>query len=331
MNRSASGWIQDLWQSRSLPVLTLIPLSWLYRLLSGWRNRLYDWRLLPVRRLPVPVIVVGNITVGGTGKTPLVIWLSLFLQRAGYRPGIVSRGYGGQARQWPQVVTPDSDPRQVGDEPVVLARRAGCAVVVGPDRTAAAQRLLAVHRCDIVISDDGLQHRRLGRDIEIVVIDGRRRFGNGLLLPAGPLREPISRLRRTDLRITQGVARDGEHSLVLYPASLRNLASGKSCDARDFAGQAVHAVAGIGNPDRFFATLRDLGLDVREHPFPDHYRFRPEDLQFADGAPVIMTEKDAVKCERFARPDYWFLEVEARPDPGFGARLVELLKEKCGG
>ncbi len=331
MTRRAAEFLQEQWQGRSSLILLLMPLGWIYRLISGARNRLYDLHLLASQRLPVPVIVVGNITVGGTGKTPLVIWLSLFLQRAGFRPGIISRGYGGRARVWPRVLALDSDPDEVGDEPVVLARRAGCPVVVGPDRVAAAQALLAAHRCDVVISDDGLQHRRLARDVEIVVIDGQRRFGNGLLLPAGPLREPVSRLQRADVRITQGTACEGEHSMELCGTGLRNLASGETRAIRDFTGMAVHAVAGIGNPDRFFAKLRGLGLEVQEHPFPDHNRFHPEDLRFGDAAPVIMTEKDAVKCERFARPDCWFLEVEACPDPGFGTLILDLLKEKCGG
>ncbi len=331
VNRRLAGIIQDRWQGRSPLILLLMPLSWIYRLAAEVRNRLYDLRLLASRRLPVPVIVVGNITVGGTGKTPLVVWLSLFLQRAGYRPGIISRGYGGRAAVWPQVLAPNSDPEEVGDEPVLIARRAGCPVVVGPDRVAAARTLLAAHRCDVVISDDGLQHQRLARDIEIVVIDGQRRFGNGLLLPAGPLREPVSRLQRADVLITQGAAHAGERSMELRDTGLRNLASGKACAPSEFAGKTVHAVAGIGNPGGFFARLRGLGLEVREHPFPDHYRFRPEDLRFGDDAPVIMTEKDAVKCERFARSDYWFLEVEVCPDPGVGALILELLKEKCGG
>ncbi len=312
-------------------MLLLIPLSLLYRALTAARNWAYDFRLLAVQRLPVPVIVVGNITVGGTGKTPLVIWLSAFLQRAGYQPGIVSRGYGGHATHWPQALAPDSDPREVGDEAVVLARRTGCPVVVGPDRVAAARALLGTRQCNILISDDGLQHRRLGRDIEVVVIDGQRRFGNGLLLPAGPLREPLSRLRRADLRIAQGRALEGEYGMTLHPTGLRGLTGGVTREVQTLAGRTVHAVAGIGNPGRFFAVLRELGMDIREHPFPDHHRFCPEDLQFADDAPVIMTEKDAVKCEQFARPDWWFLETEIRPDSGFGARIIELLMEKRDG
>ncbi|MHB8346214.1 MAG: tetraacyldisaccharide 4'-kinase [Acidiferrobacterales bacterium] len=311
--------------------MLLMPLSGIYWVISGIRNRLYDLGLRPIAQLPVPVIVVGNITVGGTGKTPLVLWLSQMLRRAGYRPGIIARGYGGRSETWPRILAADSDPGEVGDEPVLLARRAGCVVAVGPDRVAAARALLAAHHCDVVISDDGLQHRRLGRDIEIVVIDGHRRFGNGLLLPAGPLREPILRLQRADVRVTQGTALAGEHGMELHAQDLRNLVSGKTLAPGDFAEKKVHAVAGIGNPGRFFATLRELGLDVREHPFPDHHRFRPEDLDFGDSAPVIMTEKDAVKCERFARPDDWFLEVEARLDPRVGVLILELLKEKRGG
>ncbi len=324
-------WLQQRWQGRSVPVLALVPLSWIYGALVGLRRQLYHLGVLRRHRLAVPVIIVGNVTVGGTGKTPLVIWLSRFLLNAGYRPGIITRGYGGQATAWPQAVTPDSDPAQVGDEPVLLARGSGCPVVAGPDRIAAAGALLAAHHCDVLISDDGLQHLHLARDIEIVVIDGQRRFGNGLLLPAGPLREPAARAGRADLRVTQGSARDGEHGMELRAGHLRNLADGRVRALPEFAGCTVHAVAGIGNPARFFAGLRAAGLVVQEHTFPDHHRFRAQDLEFGDGAPVIMTAKDAVKCERFARPEYWCLEAAAFPDAGFGPSVLRLLKEKSGG
>jgi len=326
------NFLETRWQGRS-PLITLLrPLGWVYCLLSSMRNRLYDLRVLTSVRIPVAVIVVGNITVGGTGKTPLVAWLSLLLQRSGYHPGIISRGYRGRARNWPRGVTPDSDPGEVGDEPVLLARRAACPVMVAPDRVAAAHALLAAHHCDIVISDDGLQHRRLGRDIEIVVIDGERRFGNGLCLPAGPLREPMSRLRCVHARVTQGTPQEGETGMTFRDEGLHNLVTLEVRATRDFVGETViHAVAGIGNPGRFFAYLRSIGLRLHEHPFPDHHRFCARDLHFGDTAPVIMTEKDAVKCVRFARSNHWYLAIEARPDPEFGALILNLLKEKCGG
>ncbi|MHB8455128.1 MAG: tetraacyldisaccharide 4'-kinase [Acidiferrobacterales bacterium] len=326
------GFLENRWQGRSLVILALRPLSALYCLVISVRNRLYDLRVLASARMPVPVIVVGNITVGGTGKTPLVAWLGEFLRQSGYRPGIVSRGYRGRARVWPQAVSPGSDPAEVGDEPVLLARHARCPVMVGPDRVAAARALLAAHDCDVLISDDGLQHRRLARDIEIVVIDGERRFGNGLCLPAGPLREPVARLMSVQARVVQGSPRAGETGMTFRDAGFRNLATGETRTARDFSGaMELHAVAGIGNPSRFFAHLRNLGLNVHEHAYPDHHAFSTTDLDFGPDATVIMTEKDAVKCERFAGRGHWFLSIEACPDPRLGALILELLKEKHGG
>lgn len=325
------NFLETRWLGRTPVIWLLLPLSWLYCAVVWARNRLYDLGLLPSARLPVPVIVVGNITVGGTGKTPLVAWLAQLLKRSGYRPGIVSRGYRGSSRTWPRYVTAASSPDEVGDEPVLLARRAGCPVMVGRDRVAAARVLLAAYRCNIVISDDGLQHRRLARDIEIVVIDGVRRFGNGLCLPAGPLREPVSRLRRVDIRITRGTPQQGETGMAYREVGVRNLATGEVREVRDLGEAPLHAVAGIGNPGAFFVQLRSLGLRIQEHPFPDHHRFRAEDLAFEGSGPVIMTEKDAVKCTRFARPNLWFLAIEASPDPGFDATILKLLEEKRRG
>ncbi len=321
--------IEAHWQRRTGLTLVLAPLSLLYCALMGLRRLAYRLGLKRTLRLARPVIVVGNLTVGGTGKTPLVIWLGRFLRESGLHPGIVARGYGGRGRDWPLPVTADSDPDRVGDEAVLLARRSGCPVVVGPDRVAAARRLLAEHAsCDVILSDDGLQHYRLGRDIEIAVIDGARRFGNGLCLPAGPLREPPRRLRAVDLVVTHGAPREGELGMRLVHTALRNLKDPvRLAQPRDFAWAAVHAVAGIGRPARFFDHLRALGLTVIEHPFPDHHRFRPRDLDAPGEAIVIMTEKDAVKCQGFARANHWVLEVEAKPDERLGVRILELLKE----
>ncbi|WP_297527037.1 tetraacyldisaccharide 4'-kinase [Thiohalobacter sp.] len=318
--------LQRLWYGRSPAALWLLPLAWLFCALVTVRRRLYRRGLLRVQRLPVPVIVVGNITVGGTGKTPLVAWLARRLREAGFRPGLIARGHGGGARTWPQQVRGDSDPRVVGDEPVLLARLTGCPMAVGPDRVEAARQLLAHSDCDILLSDDGLQHYRLGRDLEIAVLDGVRRLGNGFCLPAGPLREPAARLREVDFVVTQGLAGRGEYRLKLRPVALVSLvdpARRESLEA--WRGRRVHALAGIGHPQRFFELLRRSGLEVVEYPFPDHHPFTQEDrADVADGDPVVMTAKDAVKWARFAGEGDWYLEVEAEVDE----RLWPLLEKR---
>lgn len=319
----------EQWYSPRAP-LWLQPLSWLFFLVVLVRRFAYRNGILRSERLPVPVIVVGNITVGGTGKTPLVIWLVRLLQQAGYHPGIVTRGYGGQAQQWPQQVTSGSDPLMVGDEPVLLAHHCRCPIAAAPDRLAAARQLLQ-SGCDLVISDDGLQHYRLGRDIEIVVVDGVRRFGNGQLLPAGPLREPLSRLHQVQYVVANGVAADGEIRMSLAPGTVRALSDDLTTRALgDFRGMQVHAVAGIGNPGRFFELLRQAGLSVTEHPFPDHHRFVAEDLAFDDDLPILMTEKDAVKCRSYANGRSWYLPVEAQLDESFGHSLLQHVKRLTG-
>lgn len=319
------------WQRATLLSTVLLPLSWLYCAVTGARRLAYRRGWLRRERLSVPVIVVGNLTVGGTGKTPLVVWLAGLLRNAGFHPGIVTRGYGGLSTNWPRLVTPDDDPSEVGDEPVLLARRTLCPVAAGPDRAAAGRLLLQERRCDVLLSDDGLQHYRLVRDIEIAVIDGERRFGNGRCLPAGPLRERSGRLHEVDICVTNGAPAADELGMQLVPGGFRELISGR-VEARlpAFSGP-LHALAGIGHPPRFFRQLRALGLIVVEHAFPDHYRYTPDDLAFAENAGLLMTEKDAVKCERFARPGWWAVVVDARPDERLGAAVLKLLKEKTGG
>lgn len=309
----------------------LSPLSLLFGLIGGLRRTGYAVGLLRRRRFPVPVIVVGNITVGGTGKTPLVIWLARYLQERGWRPGLVSRGYGGRASRWPQQVRPDSDVNAVGDEAVLLATATGCPMCVGPDRPAAVSGLLTHADVDIVISDDGLQHYALARDIEIVVIDGARGFGNGLLLPAGPLREPRSRLKRAELVVVNGDPVDDACSMRLGRPRLTHLHEARSRTLESLAGSRVHAVAGIGNPTRFFDMLRRYGLEPIEHPLPDHHRFAATDLAYGDDSPILMTAKDAVKCRRFPCDDCWVVEVEAQPDARFVARLGQSLKDLLNG
>lgn len=314
--------------------LVLVPLSLVFAFIVAIRRGLFRRGLLAARRLRAPVVVVGNISVGGTGKTPLVVWLAHALRARGYSPGIVTRGYGGNEEI--AAVRADSDPRRCGDEALLLARRSGCPVWTGRDRAAAGARLLDEHRqCDLVISDDGLQHYRLARDVEIAVVDGERQFGNGLLLPAGPLREPLRRLREVDAVVVNGagtvdVVADTCFRMQLHGDVLANVRDPRRrSKPADFSG-SVHAIAGIGNPQRFFAHLRALGMDVRPNAFPDHHAFQASDLAFAGADPVVMTEKDAVKCEGFAGENLWFLPVEARIEERLADHVDALLRKRNG-
>lgn len=310
------GLVRRWWGGRTPLLWPLLPLSGLYCALVLARRAAYRRGLLAVRRPPVPVVVVGNLTVGGSGKTPLVIALARWLAGRGRRPGIVSRGYGGRAGRRPVRVTAAGDPVEVGDEPVLMARAGDWPVVVARDRAAGVERLAAAG-CDVVLADDGLQHYRLGRDLEIAVVDGRRRYGNRWCLPAGPLREPLSRLASVDAVVCNGgTPAPGEFTMTLVPGRLRPLGGGPEVALSDWAGRPVHAVAGIGHPQRFFDLLAEHRLRVRPHAFPDHHRFRPRDLDFGDDLPIIMTEKDAVKCDFTAGPPCWVLPVTARPDAG---------------
>ena len=327
------------WYTPRLTALTLplAPLSAAFGAVVALRRAAYAHRWLPVHDLPVPVVVVGNLCVGGAGKTPLVAALVRELAARGWRPGVVSRGYGGTAGRGdaaPVVVAADADPAVVGDEPLLLARR-GVAVAVARDRVAAALALLAAHpQCDVVIADDGLQHYRLGRAVEIVVVDAARGFGNGWLLPAGPLREPPSRLLQATAVVHHGAGAGRSlagaaagHAMTLEPGTWRRVdGRGEPLAAGAFAGQRAHAVAGIGHPPRFFAQLRAIGIVPVEHPFPDHHVFARGDLAFGDELPVLMTEKDAVKCELFADERCWYLPVEARLDPILVPRIEEKLR-----
>jgi tetraacyldisaccharide 4'-kinase len=304
--------------------LLLLPLSGLFCILSAVRRQLYRFGLFKVTSLDVPVIVVGNITVGGTGKTPLVIWLAEKLHQKGFKPGIVTRGYTGQSDHWPCEVTSDTPAAQVGDEAVLLGRRTGCPVYAGPDRPAAARQLLSDHQCDMILCDDGLQHYALSRDLEIAVIDGVRRFGNGLCLPAGPLRERRNRLAGIDLVIVNGARKTGEYGMWLRTSKAVALDQrGESKALSDFKAGRVHAIAGIGHPDRFFNMLKELGLRVEGHPFPDHYAFTADDLAPFSNQTVLMTEKDAVKCELFAQPGHWYVPTMAEVDQGFETALMK--------
>lgn len=319
------------------PLCWLLPLANAYRGAAIAKHWLYGAGWLRGERLPVPVVVVGNITVGGSGKTPLTVWIVELLRGAGYRPGVVSRGYGGTAKSWPQRVTADSDPALMGDEPVLIARRTGCPMAVAPRRAEAAALLLA-EGCDVILADDGLQHYALERDVEIAVVDGARRHGNGACLPAGPLREPVSRLESVDLVVCNGDAAlrqasgqaPGEFAMALQGDTALNMADGRRRLLAEFSGP-VHALAGIGNPRRFFEHLRRAGLELDERSLPDHHVFREADLEFGDGRPVLMTEKDAVKCAALADIRHWYVPVQARLEAAFGPRLLQLLQEKTRG
>lgn len=309
--------VEDIWYQGHPLAWLLLPLSWIYGGLMRLRRLAYRKGWLQTQHLEVPVIVVGNITVGGTGKTPLVIALVERLRAAGLSPGVVSRGYGGAAQQWPQAVTAKSDPAWVGDEPVLIARRSGAPLVAAPDRVAAARQLCAEHLVDVVVSDDGLQHWALGRDVEIAVLDGERRLGNGWLLPAGPLREPSARLNSVDAVIVNGAATDPGCDVLqmsLAADTAVRLTDGHRRALAGFRGERVHALAGIGNPNRFYDALEQLGIEIKRHEFSDHHAYRQVDLRFEDERPILMTEKDAVKCQAFADRRMWFVPVNVQFD-----------------
>ncbi len=314
------------WYRRGIAAWLLWPVSVVFRALVLARRILYGIRVLKSTHPGIPVIVVGNLTVGGSGKTPLVIWIAEFLKSKGWSPGIVSRGYGARLDQ-PRAATVAADAAEVGDEPILLSRRSGCPVWVGAGRVQVAARLRAAHEdVNVLVLDDGLQHYAMRRDVEIAVVDARG-FGNGFLLPAGPLREPRSRLRGVDAVVSHASPVKG------FGMTLQGDLVHRMTDARErqplkaFAGQRVHAVAGIGDPNRFFLHLGKAGLKVVPHPFPDHHPFTARDLEFGDDAPVLLTEKDAVKLRSVARPGWWVLPVSAQLDPAFGTWLLGKLDE----
>ncbi len=331
-DRLAAAW----YAPRTTPLAAALwPLSLLFRAGVAVRRALYGAGVLRAHRVGVPVVVVGNVTVGGGGKTPVACALAEALAARGFRPGFVSRGYGGSATG-PRAVAAGDDPAVVGDEPLVLAAT-GFPVSIGRDRVAAARALLAANpRCDVVIADDGLQHYRLGRAVEVVAVDGARGFGNGRMLPAGPLREPVARLATADAVVRVSVdpnapgagAAGRETVAVLAPLPWRNVADpARTLDPAAWRGLDVHAVAGIANPARFFASVRAQGIAAAEHAFPDHHPFTAADLAFPGAAAILMTQKDAVKCARLADERCWYLPVRAVLDPA----LVALVEERVRG
>ena len=277
----------------------------------------------------MPVIVVGNISLGGTGKTPFTIWLVQRLQEWGFRPGVISRGYGARAPQYPYRVRADSAPAAAGDEPLLIALRTGVPVMIDPDRVSAARALIAGGEVDVLVADDGLQHYRLARSLEICVVDGQRGFGNGALLPAGPLREPRSRLDEIPLVVINGgglaLAHRGRIDMHLHADLAVSVIGGEAVDLSALRGKTVHALAGIGNPARFFHMLEQAGMQVIPHEFPDHHAFKLQDISFADAVPVLMTDKDAVKCRAFAGPQHYAVPVSAQID----AAGLALVQQSC--
>jgi tetraacyldisaccharide 4'-kinase len=337
-------WLENEWERLGGGALIFLPLTVAFRGLVALRRAAYRARVLPAWRAPVPVIVVGNITVGGTGKTPLVIAIVEMLKRSGWSPGVVARGYGrvprreqdplGVVRVYPELATPE----HFGDEPVLIARRSEVPVFVSPDRAAAAKSLLEVHGdVDVIVSDDGLQHYGLARDVEIAVVDAERLYGNGLMLPSGPLREPVSRLGSVDavvLHAPHGVVADkapGPPRFVMRLANERFVRMGgaEALSPADFAvavrGRATHAVAGIGHNARFFEHLASLGVHATRHAFADHHTYQPQDLRLPAAEVIVMTEKDAVKCAAFADARMWFLRVDAITPPDFEEFLLARL------
>ena len=331
------GWLQRVWYGGGSSYRLLLPLSGLYWFLITLRRALYGIGMLRRYRVAVPVIVVGNITAGGTGKTPVTIWLARELRSRGFSPGIVSRGYGGSRSTASMRVDAASDPDLVGDEPVLLARRTGCPIVVDANRARAAQ-MLVDDGIDVIVADDGLQHYRLHRSYEICVIDGSRGLGNRLLLPAGPMRETIDRLSEVDQILINGrsAAAADEATTVEQNALEFELAATEVVrlngslirPIEGFAGTTVHGVAAIGNPARFFDMLRAHGMQVIEHAFPDHARLKPGQLRFGDEFEILMTEKDAVKLGSTHSDKYWTVPVDLKIDPVVAGPWLEQIESR---
>lgn len=325
---------RDWWRPRlTWRTAALLPLALLFRGVVATRRTLYSWRILRADRLPVPVVVAGNLVVGGTGKTPLVIHLVDALRRAGRRPGVISRGYGGRPDAEATEVSPDDDPARTGDEPLLIRRRTGVPVFIARKRVAAGHALLAAHpEVDVVVCDDGLQHLALERDFEIALFD-MRGAGNGHLLPAGPLREPLERSTSVDAVVANGDDLSIPHGFRMHLSqeALHRVGDPRQSCAIDglaaLAGPRIAAVAGIGDPPRFFAALRAAGMEAREYPFPDHHAFTAADLASIEADAIVMTEKDAIKCAHIPDPRLWVAPVSATVD----RRLVEAILERMRG
>jgi len=318
-------WLENIWYNNGSGRFLLMPLTALYCTVNSFQRHIYRNNNTP---LPCPVIVVGNITVGGTGKTPLTVHIVKLLQKAGYKPAIITRGYGGKATIWPQSVTAKSNPQLVGDEAVLMANQTQVPIYAGADRLQSIKQLTKEHDCDVIVSDDGMQHYKLPRDIQIAVIDGERQLGNGYCLPAGPLREKKERLEACDLIVVNGKNNHKDwHTMSFKGDVLVNLLTAEEKPLDRFVGQKCHALTGIGNPQRFFSSIEKHGLELITHSFPDHHDFIKSDLDFSDNVDtILMTEKDAVKCKAFATENHWYLPVSAKLDESFDNQLLILLK-----
>ncbi len=338
MSRSNDNRVKKIWYGGSRLRWLLLPFSWIYAAIINCRRFLYSTGIIRSQSVAAPVVIVGNIAVGGTGKTPLTIWLALALAERGRKPGIISRGYGGIVGSKPMQVSADSDSAVVGDEAILMANRCACPVVVHPDRVAAAKLAIDLG-VNVIVSDDGLQHYRLARDFEIAVVDGTRRYGNRQLLPAGPLREPVSRLQLCDQILVQREAGDSsdrscrgpDHSPVefrLVASAICKLDNSEIRNIEDLSGTKMHALAGIGNPDRFFRLLEACGIDVIRHPLPDHAEITQDDLDFDDGLDVVMTEKDAVKCSSLDTSKCWYVPVDVVIDDAEAEELLDRILQK---
>lgn len=329
MKKSHNLWLRA-WYGKSIWIYLLLPFSWLFIAISAIRKFIFIHFLQ--KKLSVPVVIVGNISVGGTGKTPLIIELVKYLQQHGYTPGVVSRGYGGKASHYPYLLNAQSQVSETGDEPMLIYSATQCSVCVAPDRVAAAQRLIQAG-CSIILSDDGLQHYRLGRALEIAVVDGQRLFGNQQRLPVGPLRESVSRLKSVDFIVVNNLAKKDSlsdfhhlHSMKIQPQAWRKLFSWQEIPLTDIDfKRPIHAIAGIGNPERFFNTLDSLSLNYDAQTFPDHHEFSVEDFSSYAEDTVLMTEKDAVKCQSFAKPEWYSLIVGAHLDEQFWQEFQQKL------
>ena len=330
MRARVERWLNRVWYGGEAAPWWLRALVPLYRI-GFLAHRALERRRRPADLASAPILVVGNLTAGGSGKTPLVLRLCRVLRDAGLKPGVVSRGYGGKRRGVVRV-GPDSSAREVGDEALLIARRTGLPVAVAADRCAAARSLLG-GAADVIVADDGLQHHRLPRAIEVCVVDGTRLFGNGRLLPAGPLREPLARLQQVDhivVRTEDAAAAlplTGAVPMQLVPGLLRSLREDQTWRISQFAGCRAHAVAGIAEPERFFHTLEQAGLKLNRHAFPDHHHFGAADFAaFEPGLPVIMTEKDAVKCRELPLENAWYLAIEASLPAAFEAQIANQVR-----
>ena len=331
--RKIHAWLLRRWYG-DRPIGWFIPLAGIFAAITTMRRWCYRHGIFHIVELQVPVIMIGNISVGGTGKTPFVIWLAQALQKQGCRPGIITRGYSGRSKHWPILVTPESDPLKVGDEAVLLATRAQVPVCAGHDRVQAARYLLQQTHVDVIVSDDGLQHYRLGRDLSVIMLDGQRYLGNGWRLPAGPLRESAARLGEADLVICKSdPASDANLPLgaLAMHLSLQDAVSipdGARRPLAGFAGRPLHALAAIGHPQQFFDTLRKHGLQVDGWAFPDHAALSQTDLTFDDDVPVLMTEKDAIKCRGLQLPHHWYVPATVEINQQDAARILDKVWQK---